>query len=128
MANITTADIAYATVDRVVSAPGRTRSRITLTFPSTNLTYVAGGVPLLGPNLAGTARGIVAACKVIAITPSATASMNPVWQWNGSTTAPKLVALREAAAVADGIPFDELNAGFNFGSNSQIVTVEVENG
>jgi len=128
MANITTADVAYATVDRVVSAPGRTRSRITLTFPSTNLQYVTGGVPLLGPNLAGTARGICAAVKVVAITASATASMNPAWFWNGSTTAPKLVGLREAAAVADGLPFDELNNGFSFGSNSQIVTVEVENG
>jgi len=127
MANITTADVAYATVDRVVSAPGRFRTRVTLTFPSTNLQYVAGGVPLLSVNF-GSIRGIVAAIKVIEITPSATASMNPVWQWNGSTTAPKLVALREAAAVADGVPFDELNAGFSFGANSQIVTVEAENG
>lgn len=127
MANITTADVAYATVDRVISAPGRTRSRFTLTFPSTNLQYVTGGVPLLAGAVGGI-RGIAAAIKVIGITASATASMNPVWQWNGSTTAPKLVALREAAAVADGVPFDELNNGFSFGSNSQVVTIEAETG
>lgn len=125
MPNITTADVSYALNDQVNTAPGRVRRRLTLTFPLTNLVYVAGGVPLL-PAMMGCARGIVNSLKVIGITPSATASMNPVWQWNGSTTAPKLVGLREAAAVADGVAFDELAAGFSITASSQVVTIEVE--
>jgi hypothetical protein len=127
MAAITTADVTYTGVDRVVSAPGRVRSRVKLTFPTTNVQYQTGGVPLVSANL-GSGRGIVAAVKVIAITASATASMNPLWQWNGSTTAPTLVGLREAAAVADGVAFDELANNFSLTASSQVVTVEVENG
>jgi hypothetical protein len=127
MAAITTADVTYTGIDRVVSTPGRFRARVKLTFPTTNLQYQTGGVPLVSANL-GSGRGIVAAVKVIAITASATASMNPVWQWNGSTTAPKLVGLAEAAAVADGVPFDEVANNTSLTASSQNVTVEVEGG
>lgn len=128
MPAIATTDVTYALVDRVVSAPGRVRSRVKLTFPTTNLLYSTGGVPLLGPNLAGTARGICAAVKVIAITASATASMNPVWQWNGSTTAPKLVGLQESAAGTASTSFDEIVNAQSITASSQVVTVEVESG
>src|SRR5215471_4896488 len=111
MAAITTADVTYTPVDAVMAAPGRVRRRVKLTFPTTNNQYQTGGVPLLAPAL-GCPRGVLNSLKVVAITPSATASMNPVWQWNGSTTAPTLVGLREAAAVADGVAFDELANNF----------------
>ena len=124
MPAIATTDVAYSQVDAVVSAPGRVRRRVKLTFPATNLLYQTGGVPLVNANL-GCPRGL-AVLKVIGITASATASMNPVWQWNGSTTSPTLVGLREAAAVADGVAFDELANNFSITSNSQVVTVEVE--
>ena len=124
MAAITTADVAYAPVDGVIGAPGRVRRRVKVTFPATNLDYVTGGVPLLNPNL-GFPRG-VASLKVCGITASATASMNPLWQWNGSQTAPKLIGLREAAAAADGLAFDEVANGFTFTTNTQVLTLEVE--
>jgi hypothetical protein len=128
MPAIATTDVAYTTVDQVVSAPGRVRRRVKVTFPATNLQYQTGGVPLLGPNLAGTARGVVAAVKVVAITASATASMNPLWQWDGSTTAPKLVALAESASALGSTGFDQWPNNTNITSNSQIVTLEVEPG
>ena len=125
MAAITTADVSYAAVDAVITSPGRTRRRFTLTFPTTNTDYQTGGVPLLTGNL-GCPRGIVDSLKVIGITASATASMNPIWQWNGSKTAPKLVGLREAAAAADGLAFDQLANNFAITASSQVVTIEVE--
>jgi hypothetical protein len=128
MPAITTTDVVYQPVDAVVSAPGRVRRRVRLVFPGTNLQYPTGGVPLLGPQLTGTARGVVASLKVIAITPSATASMNPVWQWNGSTTAPTLVGLQESAAGTGSTSFDQILANQNITAISQVVTVEVENG
>jgi hypothetical protein len=128
MPAIATTDVAYTTVDQVVSAPGRVRRRVKVTFPATNLLYQTGGVPLLGPNLAGTARGIVAAVKVVAITVSATASMNPLWQWDGSTTAPKLVALAESGAATANTAFDQWPNNTSITSNSQVLTLEVEPG
>ena len=128
MPAIATTDVVYQSIDAVVSAPGRVRRRVQLVFPSTNLQYQTGGVPLVGPSLSGTARGVVASLKVLGGTPSGTASMNPVWQWNGSTTAPKLIGIMESAAVADGVPFDQLANNFTFGAISQVVIVEVESG
>jgi hypothetical protein len=123
MANIGTADIGMAVVDNVVSAPGRRRSRVTLTIPNTtNVTYPAGGVPLSAPALGGL-RGIVAAVKVIAQTPIA-GDNNLLWDWNGSTTAPKLAAYRTAGAVST--PFGEFTG--NLTQNANVITVEVEPG
>jgi hypothetical protein len=128
MPQITSADVSYTTVDRVVSAPGRFRSRVKLTFPiGANTGYPTGGVPLISANL-GSGRGIVAAVKVIAITPSATASMNPVWQWNGSTTAPTLVGLQESVSGLASTSFDQIVNTQVITQNSQVVTVEVEGG
>jgi hypothetical protein len=129
MPNTTSADVTYTAVDAVVSAPGRVRRRVKITFPiGANTGYPTGGIPLLGPNLAGTTRGVVAAIKVVAITPSATASMNPLWQWDGSTTAPKLVGLAESAAATANTPFDQIPNAQVITASSQIVTLEVENG
>src|SRR5262245_32467685 len=128
MPAITTADVAYSTVDQRVDTPGRSRRRVKITFPSTNLQYQTGGVPLIGPALTGTSRGIVASLKVVAFTVSATASMNPLWQWDGNTTAPKLVALAESTAATANTAFDQWPNNTNITSNSQVLTLEVENG
>ena len=124
MANIAAADVGYAQVDAVISAPGRTRRRWTLTIPATtNVTYPAGGVPLNAPLIAGTARGIVAALKVIGQNVVA-GSTNPMWNWNGSTTAPKLEAFVGGAALTN--PLAEFSGAMT--QNACTVTVEVENG
>jgi hypothetical protein len=129
MPQITSADVSYTNVDSVVSAPGRVRRRVKVTFPTTtNTGYPTGGVPLLGPNLAGTTRGLVNSVKVIAITPSATASMNPLWQWNGSTTAPTLVGLQESVAGTASTSFDQIVSTQVVTQNSQVLTLEVEPG
>jgi hypothetical protein len=123
MANIGTADIGVAVVDNVITAPGRRRSRVTLTIPNTtNVTYPAGGVPLSAPALGGL-RGIVAAVKVIGQTVIA-GDTNPVWAWNGSTTAPKLAAYQGGSVGT--APFREFSG--NLTQNATVLTVEVEPG
>jgi hypothetical protein len=114
-------------VDARVDTPGRVRRRVKVTFPNTNLQYQTGGVPLVAAQL-GSGRGIVNAVRVIGFTVSATASMNPLWQWDGSTTAPKLVALAESTAGTANTAFDQWPNNTAITSNSQILTLEVEPG
>jgi hypothetical protein len=123
MANIGLTDVGYAPLDTVVSAPGRTRRRITLTIPNTtNITYPAGGIPLQ-PGALGGLRGIVASVKVIAQNVIA-GDTNPLWNWNGSTTAPKLEAFQGGSVGT--APFREYTG--NITQNSAVVTIEVEAG
>jgi len=100
MAAITLAEITYATTDRILSAPGRTRRMITISFPTgtnagTNNTYATGGVALDKLQLGCPRR--VQRIVVVGVTPVAGAS-NPGWVWNGDANSPKLVAMANAAA------------------------------
>jgi hypothetical protein len=120
MANIGTAagDITYATVNRWVTAPGRTRRMVQVQFPiGANVTYPAGGIPLDKGML-----GVPHVCQHVAVvgqTPVA-GNSNPTYIWNGDPMLPKLVALVTAVAGSAGAEF----TGSVAAGQSLIVDVE----
>lgn len=132
MAAMTSADVTYAPLGsgttltgagtaQEIAAPGRARRQFKLTFPVTNQDYPAGGIPLLKQNL-GCPRAIVS-IKVMGRTLSAGAT-NPMYEWNGDTVAPKLIALVQGGAAAGAAMQESALTGITV--NSQNVYVDVE--
>jgi hypothetical protein len=121
MAAMTSADVIYSQQSAVMSGPGRVRRVIRLVFPTGNNDYPAGGIPLDKVKL-GCPR-TVNSIRVLGRTPAA-GDTNPVYEWNGDPTIPKLVAF-EGGSVAVDTPLKE--ATFTgIGGISQIVTIEVD--
>ncbi len=94
MAAITSADVTYTekagSAKTVAGARSTGRQRVfTLAFGDGAKTYPTGGVPLLKASLG--CPTFVKRLRVLAATP-ASGSNNPEFEWDGSETAPKLVA------------------------------------
>jgi len=126
MAAMTSADVSYAplvgtAVSSEVAAPGRVRRQIKLTFPVTNQDYPAGGIPLLKEKL-GCPRTLLG-LTVMGRTLSAGAT-NPIYEWNGDTVAPKLIALVQGGAAAGAALQESALTAITL--NSQNVVVDVD--
>jgi len=126
MAAMTSADVTYTplagtAVSSEVAAPGRVRRQVKLTFPVTNQDYPAGGIPLLKQSL-GCPRALLG-LTVMGRTLSAGAT-NPIYEWNGDTVAPKLIALVQGGAAAGAALQESALTGITV--NSQNVFVDVD--
>lgn len=123
MAAMTSADVAYSQLAQFSVGNGRVKRAFALTFPTgaVNNQYPTGGIPLLPASL-GCPKQLVS-LKVVGRTPAG-AALNPVYEWNGSQTAPTLVSFETGAAL--DTPLDEQDATVAYAANSQVVYVEVE--
>jgi hypothetical protein len=124
MAAITTNEVTAAVAERVIDAPGRTRRRVTVSFPTganagTNNAYVTGGIGLDLGKLGCRVR-LQWLC-VIGVTPVA-GNNNPRWIWNGNIQTPTLVALGNNTA---GAPDSELANTVTF-ATAQTLVLDVE--
>lgn len=123
MPAITSSQVAYALVSSTISGPGRVKRVYTLTFPtSASTSYATGGVPLDLQKLGIRPGGSVLSLRVLGRTPTS-GNENPVYEWNGSATAPTLVAFETATAGSPAAQFDNAT---NYTQNGQVVTIEVE--
>lgn len=122
---MTAADVTYAQVSSRPEGPGRLKRIVSLTFPNGNTAgnnqYPAGGIPLSIPGL-GCPKALIS-LTVLGRTPAG-AGLNPVYEWNGSQTAPTLISFETATAAADN-PLTEQDTDAAHANNSQVVFVEV---
>jgi len=124
MAAITAAELTYSVAEEFVSAPGRVRRKVLVSFPTganagTNNAYVPGGIPLALLSL--DLRSRLQRFSVIGRTPVAGAN-NPRWEWNGDPINPTLVAFANAGAAG---PDTELTGATTFAS-AQALVCDVE--
>jgi hypothetical protein len=124
MAALTAAELTFQTLDQSITTPGRVRRVIRITFPTganegTNNQYVTGGIAIDRAKLG--CRSQVLRLEVLGRMPAA-GNLNPRWEWNGDTSAPKLVAYNCATAAA---PDAEVANTVAF-TVDQVLTCDVE--
>lgn len=118
MAALAATDVTYTIEESRSVMPGRVRRRVKLAFGDGALTYPAAGIPLTLGNL-GCTR-VLQSMNVMGRTVAA-ANENAVYEWNGSQTAPKLLALEAQTA---GQPLTDVDT--SYAPAAQVVWVEVE--
>ena len=132
MAAMTSADVTYTPVGAGTALtgpntgtegmlPGRVRRQYKLTFPVTNQDYPAGGIPLLKAVMG--CRSVVLGLTVMGRTLSAGAT-NPMYEWNGDSVNPKLIALVQGGAAAGAAMQESALTGITV--NSQNVFIDVD--